>query len=291
VLLSRVARPGLLAGLLLPAALAAQERIALRAVPAPNQVIRISMTQTMALDVTMEGLAIGPLKMDGQMGISGTQRVGARDAQGRVSSALTVDEVTMDMKLNGVSQPAPEGVAQLKGQRFTVVYDAEGKIVDVSVPAGLGQAGVTAKSMITSLAGSIPSTTLGIGDTVTVQLSIPVPTPVPGMDAGQPTMLETRITSKLVAIGRDGSDRIADLEQTTAGKATRTLDLPSPSGMVSADLQLGMTGNGTLQLNVDKGFVKSGNSDMKLDMTVLTQGTSIKVNGTIHLVVTGTAER
>ena len=281
-------RTWLSAGLLFPAALGAQERITLRAVPVPNQVIRTSMTQDLSFDVVMDGSGMGPTKVEGQVGLTGTQRVGPRDAQGRVTSELTVDTVTMELKMNGVPRPAPEELARLRGQTFTVVYDAGGKVVDVTASAGMGPAGVTAKNMISTFAQSIPSATLGIGDTITVQLAVPRPIPIPGIDT--PTTLDSKTTSKLVSIVREGSDRIATLEQRTEAEAIRTLEVPSPSGMVSANLELRMTGGGNMQLNVDKGFVKSASSDLKLDTTMLMQGMSMKLNGTIHMVVTGTSQ-
>ena len=286
---SRALLPLVLLAAVLPATrLVAQPKITLRTVPAPNQVIRLSMTQDLAFDVVMEGMAMGPIKVEGHMTFGGLERVGAPDAQGMVVAEVTLDDVTIDMKTNGSPTPTPMNAEQIKGKTITVIYDAQGKVVDVKTPEGLGDSGGNMKEMISALSGAIPNATLAIGESTTTTVSVPLPIPIPG-NAG-PTTLESKTTSKLVSITREGADHIASLDQTTAAGTSRTMEVPGPNGPMSASVELKMTGTGTLQLNVDKGFVKSGSNDMKLDMTMLMQGTTMKMNGTAHVVMTGTAQ-
>ena len=116
--------------LLLAAALAAPlpplaaqgERITLRAVPTPNQVIRLGMTQQLGFDVTSEMLP-SAMRIEGRTWFQGIQRVGAADAQGRVTAQLSYDSVSIDLSMNGAPMPAAgEAVAQLRGKSFTIVY-------------------------------------------------------------------------------------------------------------------------------------------------------------------------
>lgn len=270
-------RKTLLVGLLLvPATLVAQEKLALRASPKPNQVIRFTMTQYLDFDVTMPGGTMGAMKVGGQMVFSGLQKVGAPDAKGQISAEITMDTVTMNVTMNGAPTGSPGLGDQLVGKTFTVIYDREGKVVDVKSPPGTEAMG-DPKQMISSITGLIPTGMLAVGDSVTIPLSIPIPVPLPGTKG--PTSLDSKVTSKLTGITSEGGDRIATLAQTTEGQ------LNSPG----SGLELKMTGTGTVQLNVDKGFVKTGDSTAKMDVSMLMQGMAMKMNGTVHVVMTGTS--
>lgn len=277
----------LVTGAMLPRSAAAQgERITLRGNPVPNQTVHVGMSQEMAFDIVMEGMSMGPMRMEGVTRFSTTQQVGAPDAQGRITALVIWDDVAVDLKMNG--NPMGAGAASpLIGKTISIVYDAQGKLVDVQIPAELGEAGNSVKQMLTSLSGSIPNVTLGVGDTVTVPISIPIPIPLPGAQAAT---MESRTTSKLVAIELDGSDRIAVLDQVIEATLNQPLDMPGPSGTMSVNLVLKMSGTGKLRLNVDKGFVQAGNSDMKIEMTMLMQGMTMKMNGTMRVVMTGTSQ-
>ena len=279
----------LLALLAVPGSLAAQQRITLRAGPAPNQTIRLELMQDLLLDMTMPGAGMGPMSLEGRLHLIGLEKVGTPDPEGRLSADLSVEQVTLDMKMNGVTRPAPEAVEQLQGKTFVIVYDARGRVVEVKPPEGLAASAASAQAVVAAAVSAIPSGSLAVGDTLTVPVSLPVPIPVVG-DPAKPLLIEMRTTSKLVAIEGEGADRIATLEQTTAGGAKTTLDMTGPGGTVTTDVDLRMTGTGTLQLNVDKGFVKTGGRDMKLEMTLLMSGMTMTLNGTIHLVVTGTPQ-
>ena len=276
-------RPFLLATLLAPSALVAQgERISLRTTPAPNQTIRVGMTQDLEFDIEMEAAGGGPTRMVGRINFSATQKVGAPDREGRVTAQLTMDEVSMIMTLNGNAAPSPAD--QLKGKVFTIIYDSAGKVLEVNGPPELGASGASARDMITAMSRALPGGQLAVGDTVTMSVAIPVPLPVSG---SAPAQIQTRVTTKLVGIGREGGDRLASLEQTTVGEGSTPMQMPGPNGMMTVNMDMHMTGTGTMQLNVDRGFVKAGDSTMKMDMTMLMQGMSMKMTGTIHMVMTG----
>ena len=275
----------LLGSALTASALLAQgEKITLRAAPVANQTIRLAMNQELAFDVVTEGGAMGPMRIEGTVSFRATQRVGAADASGRVTSQVTMDSVEMRMTLNGASAPSSGGAELLRGKTFTIVYDAAGKVVEVNAPSELGMAAANAKEMLSAVSGAIPGATLAIGDTVSVPLKIPVPLPM----GAAPGEIESRITSKLIAVTREGGDRIATLQQTTVGESTIPMDLPGPGGTMSTTAQLKMQGGGSLQLDVDKGFVKDGNSEMQLEMLMNLQGVTMKLNGTVKVHATGT---
>jgi hypothetical protein len=282
-------RPWLTAALLLPGALGAQQRITLRGAPAPNQTIRITMVQDLAFDVALEGIGMGPMRIEGKIGFSALQRVGKPDAFGRVTAELTLDSVTFVMTANGTPTTFPASLDELKGKTLSLSYDATAKLVDVKADPMLRDAAANAKHIVMGVSGIIPNVALAIGDSVTVPVSIPLP--IPGLVGapGQTTSLETRVTSKLVAIRRDGPDRIAVLEQRHVSEGSQPMEFTSPNGPVSGTMEMHMTGSGTMELNADKGYVKAAASDMKMDMTLVMAAMAIKLTGTTRVVVTGSA--
>ena len=265
--------PWLLGAVLLAGPLAAQgEKITLNLRPAPNQVIRAGMTQRMAFDMTAEGLPNGPMKIEGLTALQGIQRIGAPDAQGIITGEFTIDSVTMDMLLNGSPMPVLP-MESLKGQTVAVSFDSTGKLLDVKGTAENETMLSAMKNMIGRLVGSLPNATLAIGDTVSAPLSMAIP--IPNLGLGTQTNLEGRSRFKLVAIGRDGSDRIATLELATEATMSGSVDMH-------------MTGSGSMQWNVEKGFVKTGNNDMKVEMTMTLPGAgAMHMSGTILMTMTG----
>ena len=127
--------------------------------------------------------------------------------------------------------------------------------------------------------GALPTTPLAIGDTVTVPTSMGIP--LPGLaEASGGNRIESKVTFKLVAIEREGDDRIAKLEQRT-------------EGTLSGVMNMQMNGTGTLDWNVDKGFVRGGTSDLKLEMNMQVPGGTgtMKITGTIRMTLTGASQR
>ena len=85
------------------------ERILVSGVPAPNQVIKIGMTQDLSINVVIEGRPMGPMNITGRNTFSGTQRTHTPDAQGHLSVELTIDEMSSNMNLNGQASPFRRG--------------------------------------------------------------------------------------------------------------------------------------------------------------------------------------
>jgi hypothetical protein len=269
----------LLGCVLFSGTLAAQgEKITLKSAPAPNQVIRIGMTQNISFDAVSAAMPTGAMKIEGVTSFQGTQRVGAPDAQGRITAEFHIDSMTIGMTLNGNALPSPP-LDSLKGKSFTLTYDAAGKVVDFKATGEMEAAMNSVKTMMGQLSSNLPNATLAIGDTISVPVSLAIP--VPGLgSSGEPINLQGSNTFKLVALGRDGSDRLATLELRT-------------EAAMSGNLNLHMTGTGSMQWNVDKGFLKAGSNDLKMEMTMTMPGGggggggTMTLNGTIHMVITG----
>lgn len=282
-------RSWLLAVALLPVALAAQERVALRPLPSPNQTIKIALTSSQSFGMAMENLP-APMQIDGSTTFRATQTVGSPDAEGRLRVTIRYDSVTMVMTLNGNSIGVEAAAKKLQDSTITALLDREGKVIALRLPASLDSLDATVRQMITALAGGLPSVTLAVGDTVSTTLSVPLPMQIPGMPMGQPITMETRNRFKLTAIEREGGDRVAVLSQTTDASLVHTMDIPTPVGNVSAQIDLKMNGPGTLRWNVDRGFIQLSSTDLTMDMTMVLSGpqtVTMKMQGTVRTVVTG----
>ncbi len=271
-----MSRATLLAGLfgltLMAPALAAQDKITLKLRPAPNQVIHIGMKQEMAFTATAEGLPNGPMKIDGATAFSGTQRVGSPDAQGKLVASMRIDSMTISVLLNGSPMPAPP-LDSLNGQTVSVTYDADGKLLDVQA-SGIGEAAsASIRGMLGAFSGSLPNANLGIGDTVSTPLNLTIP--IPALGGGSGASLQGRNVFQLLELSHDGADRIAKLKLTT-------------DATMSGSVTMHMTGSGTMDWNVDKGFVKNGVTGMNTEMTLtIPGGGTMHMTGTIKVTVTG----
>jgi hypothetical protein len=263
---------GMLALTLLVPSLAAQgDKITLKLRPAPNQTIHIGMQQQMAFTATAEGLPSGPMKIDGVTEFSALQKVGAPDAKGNLVAEMQIDSISIAMLVNGMPMPALP-LDSLKGQTVKVTYDPDGKVIDAQAP-GMNEAVTgSVRGMVGQFAGSIPNATLGIGDTVSAPLNLTLPIPVLG--ASQ-TSVQGRNLFQLLEVTREGGDRIARLKLTTEASMNGGVDMK-------------MTGTGTMDWNVDKGFLKNGSNNMNTEMTLtIPGGGTMHLTGTIKMTITG----
>ena len=263
---------GMLALTLLVPSLAAQgDKITLTLRPAPNQVIHIGMHQEMAFTATAEGLPNGPMKIDGMTSFEGIQHVGAADAQGNLIVEMRIDSLAIAMLVNGSPMPAPP-LDSLKGQTVKLTYDAQGKVIDAQASGMNEITKGSIRGLLGQFAGSLPNATLGVGDTASTPLNLTLPIP---MLNGAQTTMQGRNLFQLLAISRDGADRIAQLKLTT-------------DATMSGSVDMHMTGTGTMDWNADKGFLKNGVSNMNVEMNLtLPGGGTMHMTGTIRVTITG----
>ena len=269
-------RGSMLAGvfglMLMAASLAAQgDKITLKLRPAPNQTIHLGMHQEMAFTATAEGLPNGPMKIDGLTSFEGVQHVGAPDAQGNLVVEMRIDSMAIAMLVNGSPMPAPP-LDSLKGQTVKLTYDAQGKVIDAQASGMNETTKASIRGLLGQFAGSLPNTTLGVGDTVSTPLNLTLPIP---MLNGSQTTMQGRNLFQLLAISPDGADRIAQLKLTTEATMSGRVDMH-------------LTGTGTMEWNADRGFLKNGVSNMNTDMTLtLPGGGTMHLVGTIRITITG----
>jgi hypothetical protein len=264
----------LLVGLLAsPALLAAQERITISAAPRSGQVLFTHTTMEMAMDVAPDAsadaappVAFPKMNMVMTTSIAGTTTVGVPDETGRYEARVAMDDVSTKMTLNG--QPAPFSLPAnpLSGQTVTFTYDRDGRAVDIATP-GMDAAFETAKKMITNVAGITSPVTLAVGETSTLPTHFSIP--MPAGAAGSLAMTgDIRIT--LVSITAEGADRIAHLTTTV----TSQMSGPHSGASTGSEpgMNMEMSGDGTIDMNVDRGFAKSTQMQIAIATTLTMPG-------------------
>jgi hypothetical protein len=245
-----------------PAA-AQTDRVMIGAVPAPDQTLRMKMTQALDFTVTPigdppPGAPPGPMRLTGNTVTVLRQDVGKLDAEGRLRIDLTYEDVAQEMRMNDKPMPIPpEATAGLKGKTISMWVDAKYQVVDVTIPEGFPIPADQMKQLLVQLMGSIPHQEMRVGETITTPLSMPLPIPMPG---GAPVMTgETRTT--LVKVVPDGSDQIATLDQTVEASSDSTNAM---AGGVKLRVKIKVKGSGTTETGVKSGLARS--STMKSDI-------------------------
>jgi hypothetical protein len=277
-----------IASIIAPSILAAQsgERISLSRAPAPNQTIQFRIVQDTDVDFTMANMPGGAgtagesAKLGGKTQIEMTMRVGAPDAQGRMSAEVAYDSITANVTVNGVPLSTNSAVAPLQGQTMTATYDAQGALVDVKAPDSLAASGVDLKELLMTLMGRMPTTSLAVGETATIPLDVPFPLPMSG---GQSTHLTGQAVYKLISIARDGDARIAHLDYTTDAKMASEMPI-GDRGSLTMDVR--MTGGGTCQWNVDRRYMKGSDQKMTFEGSV-SGGPDMTIHGTMRVQMEG----
>ena len=269
--LHRLVLVGLLAA---PALLTAQERITISSTPRPGQVLATHTTMEMATEFAPDASVDAPppaalpkMNMVMTTSITGTMTVGVPDEQGRYEAHVTMDDVSSKMTMNG--QPASFNLPAnlLNGQTMTFTYNRDGQVTDVAnsaVTPAMTDVAETVKKLITNVAGFASPVTLAIGETSTRPVNFALP--IPGSASGSLGMTgDLRMT--LVSITAEGADRIAHLTTTTTSQVTGLASTPSHGGGDSG-MAMQMSGDGTIDMNIDRGIVKSMQSQTTFAMAM-----------------------
>jgi hypothetical protein len=259
----------------------AQTRILIQPAPKPDQTIHVTTTQEFSFSMGGGAAAAEPAEaqMVTRTVLGYTQSNGRFDGQGRMESQLTIDRIEAEQTLNG-SAKSPGNLGQLVGRSLTAVFDRAGRLVDITVPQDLQQASGMLKQLLAGAYGALnflPATTMAIGETATAPSNIPLR--LPGSTGTVP--YQTRTLTTLRAVETSGRDRIARLEQ-------RIESAPETD-------QLKVSGAGTIDVNLDRGFV--GASATEWAVTGGNPATASAASaqlppghGTIKVTVTATAD-
>jgi hypothetical protein len=255
----------------------AQTQISIQSAPTPEQTLHVTATQELAISTTLGATAGEPggAQVITKAVFGYTQSNGRFNDEGRMDSQLTIDRIEMVQTLNGRLKP-PSDMAQYVGHSLTAVFDRSGKLVDIRVPKELQQGTSLLKQLVAAAYGALnflPNVSMTIGETVDAPSDVPLA--LPGSSAK--ASFQTRTVMKLRAVEQSGQDRIARLEQ-----RIESVDETAP---------IKVNGSGTIDLNLDRGFVTASETEWIFTGAFAARGTAAtppasQIRGTLKVTVT-----
>lgn len=270
VLLLAAALPGL--------AVAQKERIRIRALPSSDLTVRMAVDHSMHFDILSAALP-APMAFDGSTTMRFTQKTTRPDSAGAIDAQLTFDSLQIVMNLNG-SPMGPSG-SELAGKSITARYDSAGRLIDLVVPADLEWLATPMRNILSAALGALPSGELAPGDSVTTTMNVPIPIDLPGASNSASVVWSTRY--RLDRVLHEGEDPIAVFDLLSQG----TMKQPVATPMGTADVDLQMTGTGSMEVDVRRAVVRSTSIDTRLNMTMDLGGSTVTMTGTTRTVTKG----
>ena len=269
-LADRVRAASALVALLVPAGVAAQARVDVRPTPRPGAVIHISARQEVLMRVGDKPEEPGPAYMHFKNALTFTQTNGTFSPEGKLDAQIAIEALEVDESLGGAPRKGPD-TSGVKGRTLVVTFDRSGKLVGIKVPPDMREVSSRITQLLAGTYGIVnfvPSVELSAGEE-TVQTT-ELPMRLPGNVSQSP--LAAKTTLKLRAVEKRGQDRIARLQQAIE--------------VATATTQTQMTGGGTIDVNLDRGFVSGTETEWKISGTMQTKDStpgppffgSIKIN-------------
>ena len=244
------------------------EKISLRLLPRPNQIVRMRMVQETDVDMSFDSnlsvpaAATVPVTMATKTVVETTQKSGPANAQGHIEAEIIYEEVSTGVTMNGQAMPANDTSGNFIGKKVTVTFDKEGSVLDIKVPADVGIPEESFRQMLKSMYGNLPAISLAVGETATVPLDFTLPLPVPG---APPLKMDGDVKHTLASIERDARGRIAKFDHSIVGKMLTDVDMPASTGKVKMSLDFTLSGAGAMVRDLDKGFVRSSETNATFD--------------------------
>jgi hypothetical protein len=256
----RTLRVAMLALLVVPLSVGAQsERVTIRLAPSPNQSFHMRLLQEINVDVEAADSAsttpVPPTKLALTISMVSSMAVGAADDQGRLDVRMKYDEAKMDARLNDQPAPFPDMLGALEGRELTLTYDRDGRVLDLrsDTPSSIVDA---IKPMMSGLLGAGGVMVLAVGETLARPFAVPLPIPGAGPGGG----LKTEMRYTLQSISGDAGARIAHLTTALVGD----MQPPAATGAPTAN-GFHLTGEGTLDVDLERGIIKVGEQRMTMD--------------------------
>jgi hypothetical protein len=232
-----------LASLLVASSIAAEAQTAVSVRPVASAGRTIHVITTQDLSISAAGLAgPGQIALQSSGTLAFTQVNKAFNDQGQMDAEITIEKLAMTRMMNGAPEDTRKADAiDPVGQKLVAVFDRTGKMGNVSAPKELQAHSASVRQLLSGAYGmvnGIPDMPMTVGETRTLDASV-LPLRLPGAaSAGAPL---PKLSITLRAIDRVNGDRIARLTQNVESTAP-------------AD-QLTVSGTGTIDVNIDKGFV------------------------------------
>jgi len=277
------------------AVLAQSARIAIPLRPRPDQMVRYHTVQEVRFALPFPGAAADPSPSSAAAGtiVANTDSVhtlavSAPDAQGHAEARFTYEQFTMQMSLNGQPMPVPLPTDSILHQPFTFIVDRDGRTIDVKGTDGNAAVMAAIRPLFGGALSGPASLTLAPGESTTVPLSAEVPLPLPGVVNNGALAITGEMKYTLVSVEGAAAGRVAHLTTTLTGRVVGQ-DIQTPAGTMS--MAMTMTGDGTLDVNADRGIVTLQKQRQMIDIQIqpgAAAGAAVppmKMSGTITLTV------
>jgi hypothetical protein len=213
----------------------AQTAVSVRPVASAGRTIHVITTQDLSIS------AVGLLAMQSSGTLAFTQVNKAFNDQGQMDAEITIEKLEVTRLMNGAAEsPKKADAIDPVGQKLVLIFDRAGKPGAVSTPKELQAHSASLQPLLTAayaLINGIPEMPMTIGETRTVDASA-LPLRLPAVANTTPL---PKLSITLRAIDNVNGDRIARL--------TQNVESAGPAD------QLTVSGTGTIDVNIDRGFV------------------------------------
>lgn len=247
------ASAGFMAGLVVAGSMAgAQTAVSVRPVASTGLTLHVSTTQELSISATGL-LGPGPISMQSSGTLAFTQVNGTADDQGRIQAEITIEKLEMKRPMNGAPEHTRKAAGAIDpvGQKLVAAFDRTGKLGSVAAPQELQAHSASVRQLLSGAYGlidGIPEMPMAVGETRTVDVGA-LPLRLPGAANSRAALPKLAVT--LRAIDRVNGDRIARLTQNVESTG-------QPGQSTGQPNQLIINGSGTIDVNIDKGFVTAG---------------------------------
>jgi hypothetical protein len=251
--LSGLARTAVALGLLLiSVALTAQERVAIRPSPKPGEKIHVTARQEVVLRVGLKPEEPGPDYLRSNNAVTYTQTNGTVGPDGKLDAQIALETLVLEETIGGAPRKGLD-TSLVKGRILVATFDRDGKMLAIKVPPDMRDVSSRLTQLLAGAYGMInflPQVELAVGQETSHMSELPMRLPG-NLSQGQ---LQAKTTLKMRALDKQGDSRIARLQQDiSVNTATSTIQ---------------MTGGGTIDVNLDRGFVSHTNTEWKMSGTM-----------------------
>ncbi len=232
---------------------AAPTRIPIRPTPKPGEVIHVTTQQEIVMRMGEKPEEPGPAQLHTRGLLAFTQSNGRVDEQNHLEAGVVVERMEIEDATKSWQGPGMDPNS-VKGRSLAVVFDRSGKLLTIKVPPDI--AAPVSSKLTQLLAGAygplnfLPAVSLAVGEETSSTSDLPMR--LPGNLSQGP--LQAKVNLTLRALDRNGRDRIAHIQQ--------RIDV------VTETRQLTMSGGGTIDANLDRGFVSSNETEWTISGSI-----------------------
>jgi hypothetical protein len=194
----------------------------------------------------------GPAYLQTNNTLSFTQTNGMFNAEGKMDAQVSLESLGLDESLGGQPRRKPD-TSTVKGRVLVVTFDRTGKLVGIKVPPDMREVSSRLTQLLASAYGMVnflPAVELATGEETEHTTELPMR--IPGNVSQAPVQAKTKL--QLRTLEKHGQDRIAKLQQ--------TINVDTSTSKIQ------MSGGGTIDVNVDRGFVSGTATEWKISGTM-----------------------